>query len=418
MAVGVAVQLQSSCTAPAPVRSVAPLGISQVQVGHVVQAQPVYTSHGTYGGSFCGPSGPRNSGIIPVTSYAGTQSVPVAQPVQIRRLSSQNSTASLSLQPVVTTSMQPPIATQVQMLPRGVGGSGVYSGVSAVASGGSGVFSGPIVVDGLASLGASVMPIDTPVVRTGCSPEILEAEAESLRRNVAAQEAFSGVQEDRISQLTKQLQTSHDNERKLAVDLEASRSEVLRLREEVRLERLMREQAEGSNAELQMASDMAQGQDRLGSRNVGATPGRPRMMSNNSERMSSRGNTKEVTYERSPTPTTPLDRDRPMGAAGGPSSSRRGSASGRPQSAKDEIDGRLHEFLERSDCGLVFRRLNRGWYSFRIKGERGPTSSDRSVEISIVNGKLMAKLEPSTHDNGWNNGKLGPVERFVAAMSL
>lgn len=415
MAVGVAVQSQGSCAAPA--RSVAASGVPQVQVGHVVQAQPVY--NGAYGGSFCGPSGPRNSGIMPsVTSYAGTQSVPVAQPVQIRRLSSQNSTASLSLQPVVTTSMQPPIATQVQMLPRGVpGGSGVYSGVPAVASGGSGVYSGPIVVDGLASIGATVLPIDTPVVRTACSPEVLEAETESLRRNVAAQEAFSGVQEDRISQLTKQLQTSHENERKLAVDLEASRSEVLRLREELRLERLMREQAEGSNAELQMASDMAQGQDRFGSRNVGATPGRPRMQSNNSDRMSSRGNTKEVTYERSPTPTTPLDR--PVGAAGGgPSSSRRGSASGRPQSAKDEIDGRLHEFLERSDCGLVFRRLNRGWYSFRIKGERGPTSSDRSVEISIVNGKLMAKLEPSTHDNGWNNGKLGPVERFVAAMSV
>jgi len=36
------------------------------------------------------------------------------------------------------------------------------------------------------------------------------------------------------------------------------------------------------------------------------------------------------------------------------------------------------------------------------------------VSACFVNGKLMVKYEPSTHDPGWNNGKPGPIERFVA----
>lgn len=85
-----------------------------------------------------------------------------------------------------------------------------------------------------------------------------------------------------------------------------------------------------------------------------------------------------------------------------------------PASNKDDIDARLNEYLERSDTGLTFRRLNRGWYAFRRADDRNPPSSDRGVEISIINGKLMARLEPTTHEKGWNNGKLGPIERFCA----
>lgn len=81
---------------------------------------------------------------------------------------------------------------------------------------------------------------------------------------------------------------------------------------------------------------------------------------------------------------------------------------------KDEVEPRLREFLEKGKCNLIFRQLNRGWYSFRRADEKGPQSNDRHVEISIINGKLMVKLEATTHDPGWNFGKPGPIEKFVA----
>jgi len=83
---------------------------------------------------------------------------------------------------------------------------------------------------------------------------------------------------------------------------------------------------------------------------------------------------------------------------------------------KDEVDARLNGFLEQAqNCNIVFRRRNRGWYTFRRADE--PPSNEKNVEVSIVNGKLMARLESSSHDRGWNNGKLGPMDRFVAHFS-
>jgi len=258
---------------------------------------------------------------------------------------------------------------------------------------------------------------NTSVLRQG-NEDLLQAEVESLRRSVAAQE-------DRISQLTKQLQVSQENERKLTADLEAARGDAGRLMEDLRLERLVREQAEAAATELRVAAEMATQsvnmQEKMARQNQAtrssASPGR---RAPNTDLSPGRVRGKDA-GPTPPQPNTPLAT--PVGASGGSGlpSGRRGNASQRapqPPSAKDEIDGRLHEFLERSDCGLLFRRLNRGWYAFRRKDERGPTSNDRSLEISIVNGKLMAKLEPSTHDSGWNNGKLGTIERFCASMSV
>jgi len=82
--------------------------------------------------------------------------------------------------------------------------------------------------------------------------------------------------------------------------------------------------------------------------------------------------------------------------------------------SRDEVEPRLREFIEKSKCNLIFRQLNRGWYAFRRADEKGPQSNDRHVAISIINGKLMVTLEPSTHDPGWNFGKPGPIEKFVA----
>lgn len=272
---------------------------------------------------------------------------------------------------------------------------------------------------GLASArvaGAEVLAADpnevllqTRVVRNGVNDDHLQAEVFTLRSTVSAQE-------EKNSQLSRQLQVSQENERKLVAELEVARSDIGRLSEELRSERLLRQQAEATAAELRVAGDLmstpgAAGQDITNSR-----------QNNSASRL--RGSTRAPSATRrsesAPRPQSAARPQTPTSAAGnasvgtGLASSRRASA--QPQSAKDEIDGRLREYLERSDCGLLFRRMNRGWYSFRVRGDRGPVSNDRSVEISIVNGKLMARLEPSTHDAGWNNGKLGTIERFAASM--
>lgn len=86
----------------------------------------------------------------------------------------------------------------------------------------------------------------------------------------------------------------------------------------------------------------------------------------------------------------------------------------RSRVAKDEIDSRLLDFLEQSNCALTFRRMNRGWYAFRRMDDVCPASGDRCVELSLVNNKLMAQVEVQTHERGWNNGRPGAIERFVA----
>lgn len=287
-----------------------------------------------------------------------------------------------------------------------------------------------VTLEGLTSAGGQVVegmpaPAEEVLLRTrlvGSSEDLAKAEAESLRRSVAAQE-------DRILLLSKDLQASQENERKLSLELQASRSEVERITEELRLERAAREKAEAEYLEARMAAEVAMqerktsGNKSFGEKFAGASNGRrtpidrgtPQRGANASRRGAERGSPQRGGGRESSLDERWPHSAKPSSPTGDNLSSHRGAA--RPRSAKDEIDGRLIEFLERADHDLIFRRLNRGWYSFRNKGDRGPLSNDRSVEISIVNGKLMAKLEPSTHDPGWNNGKLGPIERFVAAMS-
>jgi len=362
-------------------------GTASMQVGQVVAAQPAYA--GAYGGSFCGPTGHRSSSAVPVSSPysgAGSTSAVVApaasQPVMIRRLNSQTSASSLSMQPALVATSQGGASTPVSRgLPAAY--ATILAGRSEVAE----------------VVAAEEVLLQTRLLRQGGNEELLQAEVETLRRSVAAQE-------DKMLQLARQLQVSQENERKLAAELEVARGEMGRLSEDLRSERLGREQAEAAVTEAERMQMAAPGgrQDNMWQGNSGArnSAGRTR-------------GSKEVSSDRlQAQERTPNSTVGSIGGAGGLASGRRGSA--RPQSAKDEIDGRLREYLERSECGLLFRRLNRGWYSFRIRGERGPPSNDASVEISIVNGKLMARLEPSTHDAGWNNGKLGTIERFVAAM--
>jgi hypothetical protein len=226
------------------------------------------------------------------------------------------------------------------------------------------------------------------------------------------------AQEDRIMQLTKDLQESNENARKIGVELEASRDEAMRCAEELRLERAARELAEAQLLEARMAAEVQRTANR---ENVGGSNGRRTPTGRGSPQRGASASRRALAERNSPQRGRDPSLDERWPTSTKPNSPIADNASNyrnsRPHAAKDEIDGRLFDFLDRADHDLLFRRLNRGWYSFRNKGDRGPLSNDRSVEISIVNGKLMAKLEPSTHDPGWNNGKVGTIERFVAAMS-
>jgi hypothetical protein len=207
--------------------------------------------------------------------------------------------------------------------------------------------------------------------------EALRAEVETLRRSLI-------TQEETLSRLSNELATTKEHERTLRAQSGAVREKLEAVSQELVSEKTSREQAEATLAELQ--SHYA----------VAMTP-RPTRASPAIEE-ASREFVKvggEVSYARRGWPTTNISR------AGG---------------KLDEVEPRLREFLEKTSCLMDFRQLNRGWYAVRPTDPRDPSKwiYDRYVEVSIVNGKLMVTMEPSTHEPGWNHGKPGPIEKFVA----
>lgn len=203
---------------------------------------------------------------------------------------------------------------------------------------------------------------------------------DKLRREVDALRRSMAKQEERVSQLNQELKLSRELEGKLSSEAELTRAEVARLLAELQIERAAREHAEAGMSQQQWAasgsptSPKTHGKENPGSAvetEAGAAPGTP--------------------GARGPSPRT-----------------------SRTCAGKDEIEIRLREFLEKAKCNVVFRQLNRGWYACRRANEKGRSSNDRHVEVSIVNGKLMVKLETTAHEVGWNNGKPGPIEKFVA----
>lgn len=77
----------------------------------------------------------------------------------------------------------------------------------------------------------------------------------------------------------------------------------------------------------------------------------------------------------------------------------------RERKPKDEIDRMLMEFIKETQCPMKFNRVNKGFYD----------TAGHHIELSIISGKLMVKLEGTSVDLQWNRGKFGPIERFVAA---
>jgi len=264
-----------------------------------------------------------------------------------------------------------------------------------------------------------IQPVPSNSVRCGAMSDdmhTLHSEIENLRRSMAAQE-------DRIAQLKQEVDALRESEEKAVADAVTARDDVVRLGEELRQEREWRERAEIAAAS---------------STNVGFPPADPKPVAPRDQtKIKHRSNSNSKldrnlsTLDSKPNgfaPQTVLS-DRPMvehvnsgrreRVASGflatvACASSKGTRSSASPPQRDDIDVRLNEYLARSDTGLTFRRLNRGWYAFRRADDRNSPSSDRSVEVSIVNGKLMARLEPTTHEKGWNNGKLGPIERFCA----
>jgi|Transcript_66126 hypothetical protein len=69
-----------------------------------------------------------------------------------------------------------------------------------------------------------------------------------------------------------------------------------------------------------------------------------------------------------------------------------------PGDPDDNIDVRLAEYYNSTGSAIQFKRINRGFYRF----------GETIVELDIVNHKLMARTE-----DGWNRGKLAPIEKFM-----
>lgn len=247
------------------------------------------------------------------------------------------------------------------------------------------------------------------VTNSGTAPHDAEAELEALRRLLAAKE-------ERIVQLTAELQAARDSEGRAIAEAEAVR-EVLARRDQEDIGPVatppLRPQSKRGQATGQVKGKL---------RVSGSMPGKGAVQ--NVASAPALGGRSTVDGADVASPQKPDGHQRPAvggrraGTSPGPSRhSSRGTLLAQQLPQKDEIDVKLQEFLERSDCGLGFRRLNRGWYAFRRADERSVPSGDRSVELSIINGKLMARLEPSTHHPGWNNGKLGTIERFCAHIA-
>lgn len=365
-------------------------------------------------------------------SAAGGPQQPVAVPM-VRHYSGSHSSGSLAgvsagglARPQSGSISVPGTALPVAPMPAGA--------VRVTGTSGPAIYSGPC-----RAYGPCGRQPDGTNVQASHLPA-LQQEMQKLRHAAAAQQ-------EQIGQLFQELKRTREGKARYQQELDTARSEVARISEELSRERMARGRAEAAATEGQQALE----------RNVAAREAWP----SNADPVASPNmpsyNRGECTASFG-LPGGRMSQDRPdravdtearigspgqpLGAAGGVARPSRSAAQAfvasvqvagqetpadrgasrntqRRGSAKDDIDARFLDFLQNTDCPLVFKRKNRGFYSFRHADEGGkPSSNDRCVELSIVNAKLMARVEPDGHDDkGWNNGKLGPVERFVTFFS-
>lgn len=114
-----------------------------------------------------------------------------------------------------------------------------------------------------------------------------------------------------------------------------------------------------------------------------------------------------VSSSRGTTPSMSARSTTPIVSASNAPLSRQPERKPRERRPKDEIDLRLLEFLKETHCPMRFKRVNKGFYD----------TEGHHVELSVISGKLMVKLEGTSVDLQWNRGKFGPIERFISAYS-
>lgn len=201
-------------------------------------------------------------------------------------------------------------------------------------------------------------------------------------------------QAQEIDFLKKQLEESRTNEAHLQEELAAAKSEISRLAEALWKEKQFQVAPKSDDLDLPREVPKA------------AKP----IVVERSEpfRLKSVDRPSRATERRSSdTSDAPLSHRKPP---------RRGASPVIRRPSRDEVEEKLSEYLANSPhCMLEFCRLNQGWYQYRHATDS--SVPQKCIEMSVVNGKLMVKLEPTSHDKGWNNGKPGHIDRFVSQFS-
>lgn len=260
------------------------------------------------------------------------------------------------------------------------------------------------------SSGASVSKVQLPMRQSSSPVSVSKAGYQtpgSARVSTMASfapESLTQVKQQELDQLREALQASRANEVRLQAELQAAKEQIQHLAAALEQEKCARAEAALAQTKKAEASPRSPRTPKSPQR-VARAPASPR-------RAESRG--KEPAEDHRGSRSDVVPSARPVGER--PRVTRRGSSpAALRRVAKDEVDTKLSEYLASSPhCQLEFCRLNQGWYQFRHVDAAIET---KCLEMSIVNGKLMVKFEPTNHDRGWNNGKVGPIDRFVRDLS-
>ncbi|CAJ1430432.1 unnamed protein product [Effrenium voratum] len=239
----------------------------------------------------------------------------------------------------------------------------------------------------------TVTPMDTArSSRPGSMvPSVLVATQAQAQQ--AAQAACAAAQAKELEQARSELEESRANAIRLEDELKAAKSEIERLAEALWEEKQRREAAE-AKAAAQAAASAAASAREVQPREVpkAHVPPETRERASVARKPESRPTTSESPGE---APVSARQTEALANSSLRGSSLRRGSSPGARKRAKDEVEEKLGEYLINSPhCKLEFCR-SRGSSGHTV---RNTDSVSLLGQMSIVNGKLMVKLEPTSHD--------------------
>eukprot|EP00439_Symbiodinium_sp_Y106_P086844 s244_g36.t1 len=246
------------------------------------------------------------------------------------------------------------------------------------------------------SSGASVSKVQLPMRQSSSPVSVSKAGYQtpgSARVSAMASfapESLAQAKQQELDQLREALQASRANEVRLQAELQAAKEQIQHLAAAL-------EQEKCARAEAALASPTKKAEASPRSPRTPKSPQRVARAPSSPRRAESRKKEPADEHRGSRSGGDAAPSARPLGER--PRVTRRGSSPAalrRP--AKDEVDTKLTEYLASSPhCQLEFCRLNQGWYQFRHVDTAMET---KCLEMSIVNGKLMVKFEPTNHDRG------------------